>query len=76
MKNENESEKVNNSPIFGRSLRQQTTSLVRHVPPFAKTGVFVSLASLMSLQRHQKCQRRTGHFPDVNQKHIYNKFNF
>jgi hypothetical protein len=46
-------------------FERQPTSLVRHVPPFAKTGVFVSLASLTSLQRRQRCQRQTGHFPDV-----------
>ena len=45
-------------------FQRQPASLVRHVPPFAKTGVSVSLASLMSLQRHQRCQRQTRHFPD------------
>ena len=33
--------------------------------PLQRCGVFMSLASLVSLQRHQRCQRQTGHFPDV-----------
>ena len=37
----------------------------RHVPPFAKTWRLYVLASLMSPQRHRRCQRQIGYFSDA-----------